>query len=216
MGYGIVLTLDDTQVRADGLPAPALTEDLVAVLGTDSYPSGFEPAASGPWQSVGAFHSNELAGFKLTAGGLTRLPLRDLDVGADSAAWQRVLAPRDFAEVARTLQRHPPRGARLAAARSDMVDGYFGPDRSVRSLRSVWWFYADAVGSVPADLDATVMRMMNCRVEAGASCGSYANALNKVGALVSDDDVTLVWSGNRLCRPLDLTAPEQERVRARA
>lgn len=212
MGYGIVLHLRDRSVRDERISPDELGTDLARVLvDATSGPAGGPSVSAGPWQAAGAQHSSAMTIFTATAEGITITGTApDDDDG--SWAWQDQLTPRMHADAVRDVQRHPARAARLAAQSPDPFAAYFGADRSASAEASVWWFYADALGRAdPATLGPAVVELMGSYLRASTSLGSHANALNKAGAIVAPGNVTLVWSGNRLCRPGQLTELEQPR-----
>lgn len=216
MGYGIVLHLDDSAARS--LVASegtlALGESLLGALGSDSYPSpAAPPVASGPWTSLGAFHSSARSGFRVTGSGSSALPLSALEGDGDAWAWDASWTPGRAAAAARSVLARPHEYA-LAAASGDLASAVFGPDRvSGRSLASLWWFYADALslGVSAAGLGAGAARLLETSREASCDSGSHASALNKAGALLFPGTVHLAWSMNRVCLVSDLTGPERLR-----
>lgn len=217
MGYGIVLHLDDVAARA--LVASegtlALGEHLLAVLGQSNYPAAARGAASGPWSRLGAFHSSHQVFFEVTPETIEQVSFDEYVGDGDSWAFQESWTPGRAAAATRELLRSPVRQAELAVQGPAAL---YGADRTTgRSLASAWFFYADALSfadsSSAATLGEAAARLMETHLEASASLGSHASALNKVGALTAPGAVRLVWSGNRVCAPSALTEREAVRLR---
>ena len=118
--------------------------------------------------------------------------------------------------VIKDLQRHPGRMARFAAARDAGADPYdvvFGPDRAGggTSAWSAWWVYADNLRGAPVPSPEIGTEI--ARLTTSSRAGVRAGLANKVGsASVVGAPVTLVWSGNRMCRPAGLLPEEAART----
>lgn len=225
MGYGIICTLDDGAARslAASGDADQLGLSLRQALGDRSYgPDPAMPRRSGPWCAFGSFHSHEQVWVELSADGLAAgsdAGLLESDLGSSSVrldgVWADTLRGSDHRalteEFARRPRPHP--GMTLAEAA-------LGSPRLVAgSLRSAWWFYADALGGLSAaaaaELGGRVAQLLDTHWEGELQVGSHAAALCRAGALLAPSAVPLVWSGNRLCRAGLLTGPEKERLGAR-
>lgn len=213
MGYAIVLHLSDADVRATNIDASKLGATLAEAVGTDAYPLGLPGGRRvGPWTVAGPYHSASMVVLRADATGIAAVGAGTID-DSTASAWQAQLTPRAHAAALRDLRSPHKRLAAATTEGSDILEAYFGPDRSATSLGSIWWFYADALRTTsgPASLGPVVASAMGTYDGDAFGLGSHANALNKLGALVADGSVRLVWSGNRLCRPDDLTDPETRR-----
>jgi hypothetical protein len=221
MGHGIIFTLDDRTVRSvNGDDRAAFVADgLRELLDTGSYPSsGATPAVSGPWQRVGAYHSNRTVAFVCTKSGAT--PVEDAALISELAemsaahSWVGSIWPSDHTAAVNRVRRGGGDVRRMLAGGGTLETAMFGPDRVAGvSRRSVWWLHADALSSA-VDVDAfaqLVADAVDDRFFHSAAFGRIANAFNRAGALVGDEPVLLVWSGNRICTPDGLD--ERERVR---
>lgn len=217
MGYGYVLALDDGWARE--LTPGQVAQAMVQATGTDAYPTTKSRSTAGPWTCVGAYHATQPAALRLNG---TDLQPELVPVGSvHDGPFIHQLTAADIHRATRDAQRHP---ARLHTAMSrtggDPMVALFGPDplRAAASIASVWLLHADAYTMWSPDpaalmtIGEQVLQLLNTRDEAAVSFGSHVNALEKVGAVLSDDPVTLIWSGNRITTPNGLTEPERTRI----
>lgn len=219
MGYLIVLTSDDPQLRAqlaDQGTARQALEDLTAALGDNTYPMREEaPASYGAWTRVGSVHSSDLVALaieglqaRVLSGG--RTPERD-------AEWRWVPSSEDpqvrYREQAflKAPQRHPRQLALIAAGVSPDI-AVHGPDRTTETRMSVWMAYADLVPARVGAHTADQIRQALTRRESSSIDGA-AHLTRVGGVLAGHGQVRLYCGGNRIARWNGLTTVEQERLR---
>jgi hypothetical protein len=202
MGYATVLHLDHRHVRAAALDGAAIGDALVDVV--DGARHHETPAAVGPWLTCGSFHASSMVVISATASTL------EVGRGVDDGDWCSQVTATRHAAAARTVQQHPGRFTRAVASGTGLAELMFGRDRGATADASVWWFYDDAAGDIDAAaLGAGVLGLLDTHFDSAVSTGVYANALNKAGFVHGDGSVLLVWSGNRLCRPDELSERER-------
>jgi hypothetical protein len=226
MGYGIIISLDDAAVRRDP-DLELLARGLADVVGTDSYPSrGLDPITTGPWQRLGAWHSNDMVTITIEADGARVVPGpsgtgRDRRTPVERAEWAATdpqqWASRIDSRTHREAYRQTSRSHRstqiqaLNAAGRDPRDALYGPDRvRGRGRRSLWWVHADTLnfGFAATAAATAVYTALDDRFAGEIRLGSHIAGMCRAGVLIGAGPVTVVWSGNRICLPEELTSSE--------
>lgn len=240
MGYGIICWLDDTAARAlrDAGTAEVIGETLRDAVGTDAYPSsGVEPRTAGPWTVAASAHSNTLEAFVATRDGLLsgdhdpiiseaidELTAEELEGGrvgelrCDSV-WIDTLRSSDHHRLVTETMHHPHKFA-LAQARAGggpLADVVLGAQHAAAtSTGSAWWFHAAAINyfteTEAAQVGTKIAALLDTHWAGEVSIAHHANAIGRAGALMGDDSVLVVWSGNRLIRAGLLEDTEQARL----
>jgi hypothetical protein len=222
VGYGYVLHLDDQAARRilageasvdpagrivpsrDVPPASGqeiLGRSLLDAVADGPYPTISHPRTVGPWRCAGAFHSTAQVLLRVSDRGIGPAG-PDWESDDDPAGWSKQWTAGMVHQAVQQALRHPPQ-IPLTTVVPDAVHG---------SAASVWWLYASALPGPgnPAILGAGIQRLLDTRSGEPISWGSHANALQKAGTLHGVGPVHLVWSGNRVCLPEDLTPRETE------
>lgn len=196
VGYGIILASDDRAVRS------TTDEDLEGLAGHlvgQSYPSaGLAPGRFGPWQVVGAYHSNEQVGLVVHADGTAERAEDDLAVGL----WVPALTPTALAVRTKEILRDPRQAVRyqqLVARGVDATTAMF-PERPVAAdaTTSLWVLYTDSLSHAHPELIVATFRQAVGVPEDvdGFRLGSMSPALVKVGSLHGTEPALVRWHAN--------------------
>lgn len=222
MGFGIILSSSDLLLRTqlESNPQQAVL-DLIEAVGVDAYPvRGTKHPGAGAWTVHGTFHSSSAVAFEMDATGIWPVDFgKDVEEGGQFAD---VLNTSELYAVEQDIHAHPNRHIQaITAAQTEglsWVDAEFGPDQTLNTVRSAWYAYADSLpwGKDQRGRDELVRGLLssvNSRMEQSIGAGSHANALTRIGGLVSGK-VALYWAGNRLTRANGLL-PDERRVMLR-
>jgi hypothetical protein len=207
MGYARVAICLDHRDTA------AAAEELLAALAERS-PT--EAAATDRWRLGPRWHTTTPVALCAHADGVLEV-LAGPGVNSspalhdDALGWQPKVPARELAELARTTRRDPRVAQRVAAAGVEAVVGRRAPDPSQASVWLVRLDGADLLAAHGAALPGRIDAVLRDRWEETAGPPGFPQALEHLGSFTHPDgEVRLMWSGNRVCVPSELT--ERERV----